>query len=237
LGGVEVARSITEYNALIVISHVTGHPFAGLSGALVNLGVGCSAQRGKWRIHAPLVPRVDAERCDGCGECVDQCIREVISMVDQRAVVDAEPCGGCAYYCTASCPCDAFVIDPRNTLRFQKRTVEAASAVHVASQGRLHFFNLLLDIVPHPDDYPFSDVAAVPDLGVLSAEDPVAIDQATVDLIDASPGLAASVAEERNALTPGPGKLARITGVDPEPMLQYAHDYGLGSRRYQWNES
>ena len=46
LGGVEVARAVAEYAALIVVSHVTGHPFAGLSGALLNFGPGCCAQRG-----------------------------------------------------------------------------------------------------------------------------------------------------------------------------------------------
>jgi uncharacterized Fe-S center protein len=232
LGGVEVARSITECAALIVISHVTGHPFAGLSGALLNFGLGCSAQRGKWRIHAPLKPRVETDKCDGCGLCVDRCIRQAIRLVDGQAQIDEELCRGCAYYCTASCPCDAFAVDGVSALRFQKRVVEAASAVHVAAQGKLRFFNLLLDVVPYPDYYPFSDVAVVPDLGVLSSRDPVAVDQATIDLVDASPGLPGSAAEDCRALDPGPGKLARITGVDPEAMLGYAQDYGLGSRRY-----
>jgi uncharacterized Fe-S center protein len=237
LGGVEVARSITEYAATIVISHVTGHPFAGMSGALVNLGLGCSANKGKWRIHSPLKPQVIAEKCDGCGRCVDACILGVIGLADQQAVVDSRTCRGCAYYCMASCPCDAFTVDTQQTLRFQKRVVEAASAVHVAAQGKLHFFNLLLDVGPYPDYYPFSDVAVVGDLGVLSTSDPVAIDQATVDLIDAAPGLPGSAAEDRAALAPGPGRLARITGVDVRAMLQYASDYGLGSQRYEWDES
>jgi len=233
LGGVEVARSITEYSALIVISHVTGHPFAGLSGALVNFGLGCCAQRGKWRIHAPLEPRVDTEKCDGCGLCVHRCIQQAISLVDGQARIDRELCRGCAYYCMASCPCDAFAVDSLGTSRFQKRVVEAASAVHVAAQGKIHLLNLLLDVVPHPDYYPFSDVAMVPDLGVLSSRDPVAIDQATVDLIDQAPGLPCSATEDCGAMAPGKGKLAMVTGVDPDPMLDYAQNYGLGSRRYE----
>jgi uncharacterized Fe-S center protein len=232
LGGVEVARGITEYAALVVISHVTGHPFAGLSGALLNFGLGCSARRGKWRIHAPLNPRIDAAKCDGCGRCVERCIRQAINLTDGLAVVDAELCRGCAYYCTASCPCDAFVVDRENTVRFQKRVVEAASAVHVAAQGKIHFINLLLDIGPYPDYHPFSDTAVAPDLGILSSRDPVAIDQAAVDLIDQAPGLPRSLAEDRGALAPAEGHLAHITGVDPGPMLNYAQSYGLGSRRY-----
>jgi len=233
LGGVEIARGITEYAALVVISHVTGHPFAGLSGALLNSGMGCSAKRGKWRIHTPLKPQVDTAKCDGCARCVERCIRRAIDMTDGRATINAELCRGCAYYCTASCPCHAFVIDGDNAVRFQKRVVEAASAVHVAAQGKTHFFSLLLDVGPYPDYYPFSDASVVPDLGVLSSRDPVAIDQAAVDLIDRAPGLPQSAAEDRGALAPGKGKLTRVTGVDPVPMLQYAQDYGLGSRQYE----
>ena len=44
-------------------------------------------------------------------------------------------------------------------------------------------------------------------------------------------------AEERGAMEPGKGKLARITGVDPLAMLDYASNYGLGSRRYELSVS
>ena len=30
---------------------------------------------------------------------------------------------------------------------------------------------------------------------------------------------------------------SEFIGVDPEAMLQYACDYGLGSRRYEWTDS
>ena len=233
LGGVEVARSITEYSSLIVVSHVTGHPFAGLSGALLNFGLGGCAQRGKWRIHAPLKPQVAAERCDGCGSCVDRCLKQALSLDDGKARIDPDLCRGCAYYCMASCPCDALTVDGEDAVRFQKRVVEAASAVHVATQGRVQYLNFLVDVGPYPDYYPHSDTAIVPDLGVLSSRDPVAIDQATVDLIDSVSGLPCSAAEDRDAMAPGAGKLARVTGVDPEAMLEYATNYGLGSRRYE----
>jgi len=233
LGGVEVARAVTEYAALFVVSHVTGHPFAGLSGALLNFGPGCCSQRGKWRVHAPLRPQVTSERCDGCGVCVRHCLHRAVSLGNGTAHVDHEQCRGCAYYCMASCPHGALRVDTESQLSFQKRAVEAASAVHVAAQGKVHFINFLLDIAPYPDYYPHSDVAVAPDLGVLSSRDPVAIDQATLDLVDAAPGLPCSMAEDRDALEPGPGKLARITGVDPAPMLEYAQSYGLGGRQYE----
>jgi len=233
LGGLEVARSVVENKAVIVISHVTGHPFAGLSGALANAGLGCAARRGKLRIHAPIQPILISERCDCCGLCVGHCPKQAISLNDRVAAIDLDLCAGCAYYCTAACPTGALVVDGEAARRFQKRVVEATSAIYTAALGKLHFFNFLFDIGPYPDYYPFSDTAIVPDLGLLSARDPVAIDQATVDLIDRVPGLPYSMAEEADALTPGKGKLARITGVDPEAMLEYAQQFGLGTRSYR----
>lgn len=218
LGGVEIARLITEYAGVVVLSHVTGHPFAGLGGALTGLGIGGCAREGKWRLHAPLVPHVN-DNCDGCGRCAGRCLQGAISLVEGRAVIDAERCRGCAYYCVAACPRGALAVSDEQRLAFQKRVVEAASAVHTAAQGRLHFLNFLLDVTPYPDYYPFSDVAIAPDLGVMAATDPVALDQATLDAIE--------------AMTGGAGSLARLTGADAAPMLAYAEQYGLGSRQYE----
>ncbi|MGQ9516579.1 MAG: DUF362 domain-containing protein [Anaerolineae bacterium] len=233
LGGVEVARSIAEAKALIVVSHVTAHPFAGLSGALTSLGIGGSARRGKWRIHSPLQPILMSERCDHCELCVEACLKGAIRPNGGALEVDDELCAGCVYYCTAACPYGALAVDGVAAQRFQKRVVEAASAVHVAALGNLHFFNFLFDIGPYPDYYPFADSPIVPDVGILSSRDPVAVDQAALDFIDRMPGLPRSMAEEANALAPGPGKLRRITGVDPELMLEYAEQFGLGTRQYE----
>jgi hypothetical protein len=233
LGGLEVARSIAEAKAVIVVSHVTAHPFAGLSGALTSMGLGSSARRGKWRIHEPLQPMVLQDRCNGCGLCVEHCLKNALTLSDNTLNIDKQLCAGCAYYCTASCPRGALAIDSEAARHFQRRIVEAAGAVHVAALGKLHFLNFLFDVGPYPDYYPFSDVAIVPDLGVISGRDPVAVDQATLDLIDATAGIACSMAEEAEALAPGRGKLYRITGVNPESMLEYAQKFGLGTRSYE----
>lgn len=233
LGGIEIARLIAEANALIIVAHVTAHPFAGLSGALVNMGIGGSAQRGKRRIHAPLQPILLKDRCNRCGLCIEACLKKVFYYKDDLIEIDYELCAGCAYYCTAACPRGALVVDGVAAQRFQKRIVEAATAVYTAALGKVHFFNFLIDITPYPDYYPFSDSAIVPDIGILSSRDPVAIDQVTLDLIDRVPALPHSIAEESDALAPGCNKLKRITGVDPELMLKYAEQFGLGSRSYE----
>ena len=51
------------------------------------------------------VARVDAERCNGCGVCVECCSVDAIILNDV-AVIDADTCTGCGI-CVDECPLDA----------------------------------------------------------------------------------------------------------------------------------
>jgi ferredoxin len=52
---------------------------------------------------------VDLERCDGCGNCVDACPTESISLVEGKASVDPDDCIDC-WSCIDACPNDAIEI-------------------------------------------------------------------------------------------------------------------------------
>lgn len=52
------------------------------------------------------VGRVDAERCTGCGICVDSCQFEAITVHDGRAEVTVEKCMGCGV-CVSKCKREA----------------------------------------------------------------------------------------------------------------------------------
>ena len=53
------------------------------------------------------VPRIDGDRCTGCGLCVEVCPNGVLNMTDQKAHV-ARP-DRCDYtgYCERICPAEA----------------------------------------------------------------------------------------------------------------------------------
>jgi uncharacterized Fe-S center protein len=232
MGMVKVARLVKEAKALLVISHVTGHPLAGLSGALVNLGLGCLAGDGKGKIHQPLKPQIDADKCNGCGRCVAYCRERALVVVEEQLELAAERCNGCGL-CISVCSPRAITMDKDSTIRFQQRVAEAAKAVMNAVDGRVRCFSFLLDICPQPDDYPFSDTPFVPNLGILMSEDPVAIDKASLDQIDRAPGMPMSAADDLGILAPNRDKLAAIVGVDPNPLIRHAERIDLGRTHYQ----
>ena len=52
---------------------------------------------------------VDVEKCTGCGDCVEVCPTESISIVDEKAVVNDE-CADCGT-CVDECPVEAISIE------------------------------------------------------------------------------------------------------------------------------
>ena len=60
-------------------------------------------QEGKTRT---MVAKVDAEKCTGCGICVDMCPVEAISLENEVAIVDEQVCTACGL-CVNECPNEA----------------------------------------------------------------------------------------------------------------------------------
>ena len=55
--------------------------------------------------------KINKEKCDGCGNCVDACPFGVLEIKNGKAVVkDSENCKGCGA-CVCACPNNAIEID------------------------------------------------------------------------------------------------------------------------------
>ncbi len=55
-------------------------------------------------------PEVDAEKCIGCGECVEVCPVDVYELQDEKSVpVNAEECLGCES-CVEVCESEAITV-------------------------------------------------------------------------------------------------------------------------------
>jgi len=232
LAGIDIGSLLTDTNNLLVISHITAHPQLGLSGAIANMSLGFLTATGRQRIHSFLKVDWDAEKCDHCGECLPFCPTGAIAGEPGKVTFDARICNQCLG-CHMACPNGAILVDPETIPAYQECVVEAAHTVTKKLRGKAFFINFLQSVTPQPDEYPYSDIPFIPDLGIIASIDPVAADWATYQMIVQSPGIPGSIAQNMDVLGKGQDKLKAITGYTPEHMLAYAEKMGLGSRKLE----
>jgi uncharacterized Fe-S center protein len=228
LAGVELGSLLTDTYNLVVLSHVTAHPILGLAGAISNLGLGFLTKSGKLRVHACLELGYDEQKCDNCQVCLPFCPTGAISEGKGKISFDPRICNKCLG-CFIACPHGAFRVKPEGIPAFQESVVEAAHTARENLRGDAFFINFLSSVTPQTDEYPYSDIPFIPDLGILASEDPVAIDLVTSQMILRSPGIPGSMAQDLNVLDKGQDKIKAITGNTPEHMLEYAEGMNLGN--------
>jgi uncharacterized Fe-S center protein len=106
-------------------------------------------------------------------------------MDDKKAVIDKALCIGCGE-CLTVCPKKAMRIDWHTEIvPFMERLVEYALGAVIGKPGKTAFFNFLTNVTPDCDCVPWSDAPIVPDIGFLASTDPVALDRACLDLVNA----------------------------------------------------
>ncbi len=115
---------------------------------------------------------------------------------------------------------------------FQEALVDAFHAVILNKPGKVLHINYVLDVQPTCDCAPWSDIPIVPDIGILASTDPVALEKATLDLINEAPIIPNSIAEAAN-LKPGENKFLKIHGKDPYIQVEAAARKNLGSMKYE----
>jgi hypothetical protein len=230
-----IAVNIHQADGLVVLTHFKGHELSAFGGALKNVGMGCASREGKLEQHSNISPKVSKKKCIGCGECTVWCRGKAIVVEgkgkERKAHINPENCVGCAE-CILTCNQRAIQVQWNETIPvFMEKLVEYASAVLSQKKKRVALVTFVTDVSPLCDCTPFSDRAIVPSLGILSSTDPVAIDQAAVDLVNGAPGNPVSVLDK--AMAPGEDKFrALFPGIDWEHQLKYAEQIGLGTRDY-----
>jgi uncharacterized protein len=233
LAGVDIGSLLTDTGGLIVVSHITAHPLLGLAGAVGNLGLGFLTASGRLKLHAFLQIEYNRQRCDQCGVCLPYCPTRALSGNPGEVAFDSRICNNCLG-CFITCPHAAILIREETIPVYQQCVVEAALAVRNHLRGKAFFINFIKSVTPQSDEYPFSDIPFVPDLGIVASDDPVAADWATLQMITQSPGIPGSIAQDLDILAKGTDKIKAITGQSPEAMLAYAEEMKLGSRKFEF---
>jgi uncharacterized Fe-S center protein len=215
-----------------VLSHFKGHLACGFGGAIKNMAMGLASRSQKQRMHADVKPKLRKKKlCTACGRCAQICPVEAI-RVEEVARFDLQKCIGCAE-CIVICPQGAIRIQWNESAQnLQEKMVETLYGITRQIKDRVVYFNFLLDVTPDCDCFSWSDTAIVPDIGILGSTDPIAIDQAAMDLVNKAPGIPGSALA--SALEPGGDKFrALYPQVDWSRQLAYGEELGLGSRKYE----
>ncbi|MHA1778729.1 MAG: DUF362 domain-containing protein, partial [Candidatus Heimdallarchaeaceae archaeon] len=246
---VAVARGMLGFDKIIILTHAKGHGIAGLGGAIKNIGIGCVGKYSKAVGHSDLDIKVNEEKCIA-EECEEPCIKYCptfaikINEVKNKAEIDHEKCVYC-FHCISVCrkmaKASAISITwtKSHDLQAMKFAENALGVVESIGREKFLYLNLIIDVTENCDCVSFTPRNIVPDIGILASRDPVAIDQASVDLINELPGVPGSKAE---GMKPQEDKLKRIYLQNEEEhtahisMLEHAEKIGLGTRNYELKE-
>lgn len=217
---VKIAREAVMCDAIIGLSHPTGHGSTGLGACLKNLGMGLASRMGKMRQHSALKPAVLPDKCRFCGKCIQWCPEGVITEKDGKAFINDERCIGCGE-CLAVCNFGSvkFDWDANPTYLQQSMAEHAYGSVKSKLENKVLFINVLVDMTKDCDCASKRQEKLIPDVGILASSDPVAVDMATLDLTAKANGK----------------HLTALAYPEHDPMVQLRHaaKAGMGSLEYE----
>jgi len=220
---VKIAHAIHYADSIVFVTHFKGHEVTGFGGTLKNMGMGCGARAGKYEMHHSIVPEIIIEKCNSCGLCLKWCNASALTLVNIQPPnhptikLDSTKCTGCGE-CILTCRFGAIKLpwnDPVKTC--QEKIVEYAYGT--VKNKKFFALNFLQYITKYCDCYGRKEEPLLPDIGILISTDPVALDQASVDLVNEQFG-----SDFFRYIFPE---------IDWRIQFDYAEKIGLGKREYQ----
>ena len=236
-GGVQctsamIGASVAEADAVISVTHFKGHELTGFGGTLKNLGMGCASRSGKKFLHEVSHPVIVRSVCTGCGLCVKSCASKAMHIDgEKKAVINHDLCVGCCQ-CVAVCQFGAARAMEGSASRVcSERIAEYTQAV---LKGKPSFhISFVMNVSPNCDCWPNNDAPIIADIGIFASSDPVALDQACVDAVNAAPPINGTALTDKKYSGTG----EKFTHIHPDTDwscgLDHAVKMGLGSRKYE----
>ena len=251
----KIGHALMDADIVISLTHFKGHEQAGFGGCMKNLGMGGGSRAGKMEQHAAGKPSVHTEKCIGCRACERICAHGAISFDKTRerelksgktvtvpvASIDHDRCVGCGR-CIGACNQDA--IEPDFDAAVDVLNYKIAEYTQAIVQDRPSFhISIAMDISPNCDCHAENDTPIVPDLGMFASFDPVAIDQAAIDMALAAPVLPNSELTDMKAKLEAEGGIPErcrhdhfnLTHPDTNwrSMIEHGEKIGLGTSHYE----
>lgn len=226
----KIGTAFMDADIFISMNHFKGHEMTGFGGALKNIGMGCGSRGGKMEMHSSSNPHIVDEACIGCRKCYEACAHGAITMQDKKAVINYDYCVGCGQ-CVAVCQYGAAQVDWNEAgVTAAEKIAEYTYAV-IKDKPNFHI-NFVMNVSPDCDCWGHNDMPLIADIGILASFDPLALDQACVDLVKAADPLKGNVLEEKE-WKDGDDKFRCVHGnVDYEAGMRYAQEIGVGSLEY-----
>ena len=228
----KIGRAVMDADVFISLTHFKGHEEAGFGGCLKNIGMGCGSRAGKMEQHNAGKPHVAQKHCIGCGQCRKICAHGAPIIENGKAYIDHDRCVGCGR-CIAVCPKNAVQINwDETTINLNRKIAEYTKAV---VDGRPCFhISLVIDVSPNCDCRPENDMAIVPNVGMFASFDPVALDMACVDAVNAQTPLRGSAADDAHAKAHVHDHFQRLhPDTNWRSCLEHGEKIGIGTREYE----
>ncbi|MCX6664944.1 MAG: DUF362 domain-containing protein, partial [Euryarchaeota archaeon] len=145
------------------------------------------------------------------GVCAEVCPFEAITVRKDSWKFSSRACFGCGV-CVDSCKSSAITFRDADM-----QYLLACAAYACVKDKSVLYLNELKRIVKKCDCDPFKNPVICPDIGYVLGVDPVAVDKASLDLIN---NVKENVFEE-------------VNGVNPLKQITYGEEVGLGSSSYE----
>lgn len=226
-----IGGAVADADAVVSINHFKGHELVGFGGAIKNLGMGCASRAGKRYLHEVSHPGIRGEACIGCGECVENCAAEAVTLnAEGKAEIDHDVCTGCCQ-CVAVCEHGAARASEGSASRVCGERIAEYTQAILAGKPAFHV-SFIMNVSPNCDCWNMNDAPVVPDIGIFASMDPVALDQACVDAVNAAPHIQGTALTD--ARYGGSGeKFGHIhADTDWAATLDHAEKMGIGTRLY-----
>ena len=207
----EVADNIINSTHIFALSHVKGHVATGMGGAIKNFGMGGVTKETKIKMHHGSRPIYKKDKCTYCGNCSEVCPFGALEVGNDSWRQNMSSCFGCGVCVDA---CKNKVISYKDA---DLNYVLACAAKACVNDKKVIYLNDVNRISKSCDCDPGAGPIICPDIGFLVSDDPVAVDNVSIDLIHEFK----------------PDIFEKVNFINPYKQIYYGEEIGLGTSSYE----